>query len=204
MPYYEIMPDFEGEGIAEVTRGANIKRPFNNWLTPSPWTEPVPEPLQLTVKEQGELLPFYELPIPIMKKSLLQSLRDAGVDNIDDYAVEITNPFDGTVNNDYRAINIIGAIKAIDEGLPTGEELDESGSGLAGKFYDEIILDEKKINGQLLFQLEESLSCIVVAESIKELIESLEDPKCFIFKPLFEVDDDDDEEEEDDDEWGFH
>ncbi len=204
MPYYEMIPRFGTREVADVTHGANLDSPFDNWLTPSPWTEPVPEPLQLTVDENGEFLPFYKQPIPIMKKSLLQSLRDAGVDNIDDYAVEITNPFDGTVNNDYRAINIIGAIKAVDEGLSAGEELDESGSGLAGKFYDEIILDEKKINGQLLFRLEESLSCIVVAESIKELIESLEDPQCFIFNPLFEVDDDDDEEEEIDEGWEFN
>ena len=199
MPYYAMITRFGSGGRADITDGVNIKSPFDDWLDPTPWTVPVPEPLQLIVDEEGELLPYYELPFPVMKESLLKVIRDAGVDNIDDYAVEIINPFDKTVHNEYRAINVIGAIKAIDEGLSAGQELDESGSGLAGKFYGQIILDENKINGQLLFQLAEKLSYIVVAESIKKLIEAEEDPSCFIFKPLFEVDDDDD----DDDDWDF-
>ncbi len=199
MPYYAIIPDYDAVGIADVTAGANVKSPFNNWLTPAPWRETVPEPLQITLREKGELLPFYDLPIPIMKRSLLQAIRKAGVDNIDDYAVEINNPFDGTINTEYRAINIIVAIKAIDADLSKGEELDESGSGLAGKYYDKIFLDEDKVNGELLFRLVENLSCIVVAEPIKELIESEEDPNYFIFDPLFEVDDDDDDYDDYDD-----
>ncbi len=199
MPYYALIPDFDfKDRFADVELGPNIKSPFGCWLSPSPWTVPVPEPLQLTLYEEGELLPYYMQPFPIMKKSLLKAIRDAGVDNLHDYAVEITNPFDGTVNNDYRALNIIGAIKAIDEGPSVGEELDESGSGLAGKFYNRIILDESKINGQLLFRLEEKLSYIVVAESIKEVIEAVESPEFFIFKPLFEIKDEDAIEDEDD------
>ena len=196
MPYYAIIPDFDfKDQFADVTEGSNIKDPFDCWMGSTSWTVPIPEPLELTVFEEGDFLPYYDDPFPIIKKSLLKVIREAGVDNLDDYAVEITNPFDGTVNNDYRAINIIGAIKAIDEGASFGEELDESGSGLAGKFYSRIILDESKINGQLLFRLEEKPSYIVVDESLKEAIEAEENPEFFIFKPLFEV-----EEVEDDDE----
>ncbi len=201
MRYYELIARFGFDGgRADVRAGANIKAPFNNWLEPTPWTEPVPKPLQLEIRENGDMLPFYKHPFPIMKKSLLKAIRDAGVDNIDDYAVEINNPFDGTINTDYRAMNVIGAIKAIDEVKSLGELLDESGSKLAGKFYDKIILDEDKTNGKLLFRLEEKLSYIVVAESIKELIEEQEDPSYFIFAPLFEVEveDDDDDDEFDD------
>lgn len=190
MKYYALMGKLT-ENTAILTHGPNLVSPFNNWLDPVPWSIPVPEPLQIEVGSTGKMLPFYDNPIPIMTVDLLETIRAAGVDNIKDYKVIINNPFDGNTYSEYRAINIIGAIQAIDEDLSDSEELDESGGGFGGKFYDEIILDESKIHGALLFRLAEQLSYIVIAERIKDAILSKGNPKDFYFKPLFEEDEDD-------------
>ncbi len=195
MAYYALK-NYLTTKTAILDRGPGLESPFTNWIRAVPWSIPVPTPLQLVVEENGKLLPFYENPIPVMKASLLETIREAGVDNIVDYAVEITNPFDGKIYNDYRAINIIGAIEAIDENLSDGEELDDSGSGLGGKFYDEIILDESKIKDQLLFRLAEKLSFIVISDSIRNAIIEKFSDESFYFKPLFEEDDDDYDEDD--------
>jgi hypothetical protein len=187
MFYYALMPHLT-ENTAILTSGLGL--PLNNWLNPFQWPV-LPEPFQIEVKSQGRMLSFYNNPIPVMKASLLETIRKAGVDNIIDYEVVITDPFDGRVYNKYRAINIIGAIEAVDESLSDGEDLDESGSGLAGKFYDQIILDETKIHGQLMFRLAEKLSYIVVSGSIKDAMLAKENPEDFYFKPLFDEYDDD-------------
>ncbi len=171
--------------------GQGLEAPFTNWIRAIPWSVAVPTPLPLVVEENGRLLPFYENPIPVMKESLLNVVRYSGVNNIDDYEVEIFNPFDERVYDDYRAINVIGAIEAIDEELSDGENLYGSGSCFSGKFYDEIILDESKIGDLLLFRLAEKLSLIVVSDLIRNKIIEKFSEEGFYFKPLFEDDDDD-------------
>jgi hypothetical protein len=123
-----------------------------------------------------------------MRDDILAIIKKAGVSNIDDYSATITNPFDGKIYSNYLAIKIIGAIEAVDEELSESDELDESGADLGGKFYDEIIIDEAKANGALLFRLKEFLPYIVIAESIREAILTKGDPQDFYFKPLFEED----------------
>ncbi|MBN1500478.1 MAG: hypothetical protein JW982_09990 [Spirochaetes bacterium] len=189
MNYYALMCKLT-DNTAILTHGLNLVSPFNNWLDPVPWSIPVPEPLQIEVRSTGKMLPYYDNPIPVMTADLLETIRAAGVDNIKDYEVVINNPFDGSTYNEYRAINIIGAIKAIDEDLSESDELDESGGGSGIKFYDEIILDESKIHGALLFRLAEQLSYVVIAECIKDAILSKGNPEDFYFKPLFEESDD--------------
>ena len=188
MPYYELLPKLD-EKSAILKAGPSLPARFTNWLDPRPWSISVPDPLDVIVGRSGQMLPFYNNPMPLMSKDMLALLREVGVDNLDDYRVEIRNPEDGEVNTNYRAVNIIGAIEAINESKSHGEELDVSRSGLAGKFYNFIVIDESKVHGQSVFRLAENLGTIVVSQAIKDkLLESYKSED-IIFDPLFITED---------------
>jgi hypothetical protein len=182
---------YEGDAILDVDIGMDPA--FSNWLGASRWSTPVPEPLPIKIEDGGLLLPYYRNPFPIMESGLLRKMRDSGVNNIDDYAVVITDHKSGRQWTNYRALNVIGAISAVDESVSEGVELDAEGQ--FGKFYDTLYVDEAKARGALVFRLAESLSCFVVAESVKQAMLFYPDTRGMRFTPLFVADNADDADE---------
>lgn len=191
MRYYKLW-SFIDEDDAELVGGPELRTPFTNWLTGSQWREPVPDPIVVRVENSGHLLPFYDDPVPAIKADLLRRMHSAGVSNLDDYPLLVRGPSTGDECSDYRAVNVIGVIAAVDPTRSEGAPLGENES--LGKFYDRIVIDEAKTLGALCFRLQEDLSCWVVAEPVKQAMMEHDDVRGIEFTPLFEVSSEDDED----------
>ncbi len=127
------------------------------------------EPVVVTIvagHEKRELMPYYDAE-PIMSNSFYQALVDAGVDNMDAYEAVLQSE-DGTVEyKGFKAVNIIGVIKA------TGEKTQFTGdSRLIDAGMDGVEIDSGKASGALMFRLAENLSTVIVHERVKRFIES--------------------------------
>ena len=70
-------------------------------------------------------------------------------------------------NHDYHAVNILGAIAAAD--MEMSMVMDE-GSGMYDVLFGSLVIDEEKANGNLLFRLAESISTVVIHESVVEAL----------------------------------
>ncbi len=109
---------------------------------------------------------------PLFRDDFIQALRDAGVDNLISYRCAITDPDDGKVYTNYKAVNVIGLIAAADMDK-SNATVYPNGPPLIDADFDGLVVDESKTHGALLFRLAESNNAILVHESVKEHIESL-------------------------------
>lgn len=103
----------------------------------------------------------------VMTPALVNALRDAGVDNLQIFPVEIEDAFTGEVLNfKYALVNIIGLVSCVDlessEHLPFGN----------GYYFHKIKIDEEKVKGLSMFRLAESHLEIIVNEKVAKVINS--------------------------------
>lgn len=141
----------------------------NSWTFGKRFTQEPQEPIRVEIQpgfEHKELLPFFDYP-PLVNQSFLDALQEAGVDNVVAYDAEIVSEDGSIVHKGYKAINIIGLIKAAGLGTVfTGD------SRLIDASIDSLEIDSKTTSGALMFRLAESTSAIVVHERVKKVIES--------------------------------
>lgn len=110
--------------------------------------QPPQEPIHVEVKKgySGEMIEFWDDPIPVMTTELFKTLKEAGVKNIDTYKVEIYDPNTDRTYDNYVAYNIVGMISDKD----LGNDNDEA----------------------VVYRLKESVNAIMVSEKVKKYIES--------------------------------
>jgi len=106
--------------------------------------------------------------IPIMRKDLIQALRDAGVDNIDVYDAVVVDPRDQKQVHDYQAVNIIGLVSAANLGASDYESFGEAPS--VDALFGNPVIDEKRAAGALMFRMQESVMTVMVHDRIKREI----------------------------------
>jgi hypothetical protein len=138
--------------------------PRRMWQAGEKFDPPPREPVRAVVEEAGVLPEFTDDGIPMMSRRLLESLRSAGVDNIDAYAAEILDPAAGKTYTSHVAFNVVGKIAAAD---PGGSEFDPS-----IPWFDKLVLDPAAPHGALLFRLAESVNALLVHESVKAKLEA--------------------------------
>jgi len=134
-----------------------------------------PNPIELTwnpENESGTKASYYSSGKVLMTKQLVEALYAAGVNNIDVYPVIIHSTLGAKDCSDYVAVNIVGAIEAVDR--EKSEFIYDSG-GLFDNIFARMILDESKINRVLLFRLAEAISTVIVHESVVKTLESMGD-----------------------------
>ena len=147
----------------------NPEDPFeDDWGFGKPFSKKPEEPISVPIldgHENRELLPYFDVE-PVMSNEFYQALIEAGVDNLDAYDC-ILRSEDGSVEyTGFKAVNIIGLIRATGEGTEfTGE------SHLIDASMDQVSIDASKTHGALMFRLEENLSTVLVHESVKLYIE---------------------------------
>lgn len=137
-----------------------------SWNTGARFQTPPKTPIELTWdpdNESGERVSFYEAGIVLMRKVLLQALEEAGVNNFDTYETVIRSQSGQPDCNDYLAVNIVGAIAAAD--MDQSETIVES-DGMFDVLFGSLVIDEEKAKGQLLFRLAESVTTVVIHESV--------------------------------------
>lgn len=90
--------------------------------------------------------------------------------NLDGYPVVIRSASGGPDCHDYVAVNIVGAIAAANM---EESEIADMGDGMIDVTFDSLVIDEAKAGGQLLFRLAESITTIIVNESVVDHLNAL-------------------------------
>ncbi|WP_147441763.1 imm11 family protein [Corallococcus exercitus] len=148
--------------------------PLRSWMTGVRFDKPSPEPIPLKLRgtdEEGWVLgELWLTPITVMSKRLHDVLLRAGVDNLDAYAVELTDPEDGTVYRDFVAFNLVGKVAAADAARTRFAPGVKERMGSAD--IDSLAVDLDMARGALMFRLAESVNAIVVHARVKDAIEA--------------------------------
>jgi hypothetical protein len=139
-------------------------------------TRAVPDPLEFTLKpmnarsaDHGPAMPSYlKARSPLFRDDLVDAMRACGVDNLDVYEAIISDPDSGERRRDYKAINIIGLVAAADMARSTATV--HPGGPLIDVDFDDLVVDEAKAQGLLLFRLAESTNGILVHERLKRFL----------------------------------
>lgn len=102
------------------------------------------------------------------RDDFIEALRECGVNNFDLYPVEIHDPDDGSIHTNYKAVNILGLVKAAD--LEKSDATVHDGMPLIDVDFDKTVLDETKTHGLELFRLAESITSIMIHERVKNYL----------------------------------
>jgi hypothetical protein len=91
---------------------ANVPRLGAPWVFGERLAAPPVGPLDYVLASDHQEPPYllYELPHPLIRKSLLEQIVAAGVDNVETFDAVLHHPLAGVLPNEYVAFNIIGLI----------------------------------------------------------------------------------------------
>lgn len=130
----------------------------------------LPDPIEIDVNtDEGEaMVTMFHSGILIMTKGMVETLNNAGVNNLQVYNVVLYDRSKNISYNDYLAVNIVGKIACAD--------MDKSNTTIHGEpiidvDFDGIVIDESKIFGMLMFRIAECVSGIVVHDKVKTVLE---------------------------------
>ena len=145
-------------------------------------TEPE-TPVVLEILEGYESRPLKEF-FPsemLMRDELVETIRSAGVDNLDVYDAVIRNRKHGRDHTGYKAVNVIGVLAAADgEGT---EYFAENPSRLVDADIMSLQIDGLKTGGALMFRLAETVTGLVVHEKVKRAVEAAGFPNMVFHHP---------------------
>jgi hypothetical protein len=131
----------------------------------------IPIPIEIDVEVfrdySGQPPEMRDNGVCVMTRRLSEALTQAGVDNIDYYPAVLTNTTSGEKYN-YVAYNIIGKVAAAD--LENSDFSSYDNKLVADVGFKELVLDESKIHGLLLFRLAEKLSTILIHDNVRKAI----------------------------------
>jgi len=146
------------------------------WFQGSRFVDAPPEPFEIKLlpydendPDQAPLTPsFYDDTVVLMRDDLIEAMETFGVDNLDTYAVNLTDPDDGSVRTDYKAVNIIGLIGAADMNKSIATV--HNNIPLVDVSFDKIVLHEEKIQDFLLFRMAENMMTILIHEHLRDYL----------------------------------
>ncbi len=176
-----------GEGpypSVSISRGPNL--PGGPWYRGQLLQIPVPDVLDYTLDVEE---PFYDddedetvtppsrpkvlfdaEAFPVMRIDLFETLKSAGVDNLETFPARLKDEVNNITHTNYVAFNVIGLVAAAD--LDRSVLMPhENRASLHSTDFDALVIDESKTRGLLLFRLAENCSAIVVHHLIKEAVE---------------------------------
>jgi len=165
--------------ISDYIDRYDFRSPYDNkftWFRGSRFRDTPLEPLEIKLlpydgdnPDHGPLIPpFYDDTVVLMRDDLIEAMETFGVDNLDTYAVNLTDPDDGSVRTDYKAVNIIGLIRAADMNKSTATV--HNNIPLVDVSFDKIVLQEEKIQDFLLFRMAENMMTILIHEHLRDYL----------------------------------
>lgn len=117
----------------------------------------------------GPFLPeFFNKTPPLVREDLLEVMIDEGVTNLQSFPAELHDPMNGEIHRNYRAVNLLGLVKAAD--LNKSQATVHDGVPLIDVSFDRLVVDETKTRGLLMFRLAENYTTILVHERLKQRI----------------------------------
>jgi len=124
-------------------------------------------PLKFTTDAfQGEkLLDFKDGTILLMSKKCVEFFKSAGVGNLQCFPAIIKSDVDGTIWENYFAVNILGLVQCADL------EKSEFSEIMPGSYrFRELAIHTEKANEQLLFRLKEEPGTILMHKNVGSYI----------------------------------
>jgi hypothetical protein len=160
---------FVEANIIEIVGHTDATAQFH-WVDGVRFDRPVPRETLLLDPAYGTAFPdYFETVLPVMSTRMVEALRSSGVSNLDVYPVTLKNQVDGAERLDYSAVNLIGAVDAVD--------VAKSPHRLRfGKpyFTGAIHLDASRTGDLSAFRLVHGPTFIVVSEPLAQRIAALE------------------------------
>lgn len=155
---FSIRNHFEVEGVWD-------------WVSGVRFDVAVPVPIRIDFEPfRGYAGPPQELQdvgIPIMTERLAAALQAASVDNIEFFPAILKNTVTGE-EYAYRAYNIVGLISAAD--MQKSEWQSYDGVLRSDVSFTDLVLDEARIGGALMFRLAENVGAVLVHEKVRKSI----------------------------------
>jgi uncharacterized protein DUF1629 len=169
--YYFLRQDlFDATDIIEVS-GHTEETGKHLWTEGVRFTEPVPvQTLALDAEYGTQMADFFDTTIPLMSDRLIKALLAAGVDNFDAYPMILQRSDTGEQRTDYKAMNFIGRIDALDRAKSECEEDDLGALECTGS----ISLDSKRVGDAICFRLLDGPDLLVIHEKIAREIRKQE------------------------------
>lgn len=142
-----------------------------------PKTEIIPDPIKFSLEplnphssdDSPHMPSYFRAAAPIFSDALIKALHACGVDNLDTYNVAIRDPDSGAVHSDYKAVNIIGLIAAVDM-KKSKATVNANGPALIDVDFDGLAIDNGKAQHHLLFRLAESSNAIIAHECVRDYL----------------------------------
>ncbi len=131
-------------------------------------------------KNKAPLPTFLSQPVPLMRKDLLDTLRAAGVNNLDAYPAELYYPDGSLAEGEYYIVNVIGVIAAAD--LVNSEYDVDQPENLISMGFDSLAIDSEKTKGALMFRLAESIASVIVHEQVVKAVQAAGIPLVEFYK----------------------
>lgn len=140
------------------------------WTMGVRWNQPVRQPIrcELNPKRGPKLRDAFLIDIPLFSTRLLEAILSKGVDNLQCFDSELTD-LSGQVHTNYKAVNIIGAVKCAD----LGKSQYRQPPGYPYLEFSHLVLDGKKARGLDLFRLGEHPGRIMLSERVAEAVQAL-------------------------------
>lgn len=153
--------------------GEIVNAPPVSWNLGRRFTSTIPSPIEvhLDPDQPGVLMPMFERGILLMRDDMLATLAGLGVDNLDLYPAVLTDPSTGVSHENYKAVNIIGAIIAAN--LAESVYTPHGDAPLIDADFDRLVIDESKARNRPLFRLAECVSAKIVHKRVKFALETL-------------------------------
>ena len=168
--HYLLETDYFVEPIAYRTSSlvTEFKFKASRWITGKVMNDPK-QPIKVEFWQNGGngLAEMFHDSIPLFSKELVQALQSAGVNNLQTFPVSIVEREGLDIDQEYLAVNIVGCIKCVD--MNKSEHTDIAGQQVFA--FRQLVIDETKTQGQLMFRLAESLTSIIVHEKVKTYLD---------------------------------
>jgi hypothetical protein len=173
--YYRLgyrYPKDENDGYYMVEDGVDFDG-VRSWALGQPFEKPPPEPIRLDLVPINDFTgvppDMFDGYMCLMSKSMVDTVKSMGVDNIETYRAILDDKPNGR-EFEYFAVNILGVVAAANLGESEWENLD--GPALLDTHFDKLVVDPKKARGQFMFRLAEDTGTIVVHERVKQALEA--------------------------------
>ncbi len=177
--YWFLVEDLDDMSMKEfLGYGPESAAAKRMWSTGRKFDEPLPpEDFRVRTRVLGygfpdgdEMPDLIDALVTLMSSRLLGALAEAGVDNIDSYPVRIVDAEKNLTRDDYRAVNVIGRVDALDRSKTKTEHDIES----YYPAYQSVVIDEDKASGRLCFHLHKGPRNIVLHDTVARHLASLD------------------------------
>jgi hypothetical protein len=161
------------QGYMEIEDWVDGIDGFDDWGVGRPARQHPAAPVEIrAVPHDGYTgLPdeFHDHSVPLMSRRLKEALDAAGVDNVIYLPVTLRNPDTGQTY-EYYAFNLVGLVAATD--LAQSNIASPDGDFVGDSQIHDLVIDESKCKGFLMFRLKEKFSAVFVHRRVKDTIES--------------------------------